>query len=341
MMTSDSDPTLERISLRIAIPEPAYERMLRRRDRKHLNQRFAAGSVGMVFLLAAVWIVTTMGLFDRTQTPVVPGGAGTGPAVTGPAVTGPAVTGPAVTGPAVTGPAVTGPAVTGPAVTSASEWDGHGLPPEGTALSTPAEGQRIAREDYEMCPGGCSKWYHTYLIVYADGRVLWWNDLRVPGGGDYVQERRLTPEGVDLVRSGVDPDDLPNSAWEDASSRPYAPRRYSVCFWANGVRDPSANPMLPAVDLLPPPAKALLDGVDPDPLHPGCLVVSTSEARALYDILSGEDLEAASDVSGGMTPGDTVGSWLLRGAEGTLGQQVGIYLRPLWPDGDWHQQCCA
>jgi hypothetical protein len=317
-------------------PEPGLtERIYHRRDRKRRNQRIAAGVVGIAVFVAAVWIVTSIGSLDRSQTSVVPGGDVTGPAETGPAETGP-----------------TAPTVASP------EWDGFGLPPEGTALSSPVEGQPILEQSYGgevrlgertvLCPYGCRKWYHTFRIVYADGRMLWWNNLRGPGssgpgGGDYVLERRLTPEGVDLVRSGADPHDLPDSAWADPVARPYAPPRYSVCFWANGVRDQSAAPLLPAVDLLPAPAKAVLRGNDPDPLYPGCLVVSTKEARAFSDVLSEEGLEAppAPVAGGGVTPGDTVDSWLLRGAEPTLAEQVGIYLHPLWPDGDWHHLCCA
>ena len=255
-----------------------------------------------------------------------------------------------VAGPIVVGtePTQTGPVETGPTGASPDEWDGLGIPPEGTALSAPVKGQPIGRASD----------YNSYLVVYADGRVLWWNDLRGdgggdgPGGGDYVLERRLTPEGVDLVRSGaITAADLappsvlsgvPESAWADADARPYAPPRYSVCFWANGVDGDPFRPglMLPAVELLPAPAKALLSGDDPDPLHPGCLIVSTEDARAFYEILSGVGLNPASDL-GGVTPGATVGAWLLRGSEDTLGTQVGIYLRPLWPDGEWHEQSLA
>jgi hypothetical protein len=317
--------SVERAAERFKAPDGALERLIRRRDRKRRNQRIAAGVVGIAVFVAALWVVTTGLPFDRSQTEVVPGGAGTGPAQTGP-----------------TGASPDG-------------WDGHGLPPEGTALSTPVEGQPILVQDYGgeellgekivKCPTGCPEWYHTYLVVYADGRVLWWNGLRP--GGEYVLERRLTPEGVDLVRSGVEPGidggDLPASAWADAEARPYAPPRYSVCFWANGLRDQSAAPLFPAVDLLPAPAKALLSENDRDPLHPGCLVVGTSEARAFDGILSEEGLEAppAPVAGGGVTPGDTVDSWLLPGAESILGEQVGIYLHPLWPDGDWHHACCA
>jgi len=91
-MTPSSNETLERVARRIPILEPACERMLRRRDRKRRNQRIAAGVVGIAIFVAAVWIVTSVGSFDRTQTLAVPGGAETGPAETGPAETGPAET---------------------------------------------------------------------------------------------------------------------------------------------------------------------------------------------------------------------------------------------------------
>ena len=42
----------------------------------------AAGVVGIAVFVAAVWIVTSVGSFDRTQTPAVPGPAQTGPAET-------------------------------------------------------------------------------------------------------------------------------------------------------------------------------------------------------------------------------------------------------------------
>jgi hypothetical protein len=51
----------------------------RRRDRKRRNQRIAAGVVGITILVAALWIVTSGGAFDRS-TPAVPGGSETGPA---------------------------------------------------------------------------------------------------------------------------------------------------------------------------------------------------------------------------------------------------------------------
>jgi hypothetical protein len=68
-MTPSSNDTLERIARRIPIPEPAYERMLRRRDRTRRNQRSTAGVVGIAVFVAAVWIVTSGRPTDRTQRP--------------------------------------------------------------------------------------------------------------------------------------------------------------------------------------------------------------------------------------------------------------------------------
>jgi hypothetical protein len=299
---SDPRSLLGRESQRFIQQDGAFERLIRRRDRKRRNQRIAAGVVGIAVFVAAVWIVTSGLSFDRMETPAVPGGAGTGPAVTGPAETRPNEASP-------------------------GEWDGYGLPPEGTALSTPVEGHPILVQDYEgeellgekivRCPTGCRRWYHTHLVVFADGRVLWWNGLRP--GGDYVLERRLTPEGVDLVRSGVEPGvnggDLPDSAWADARARPYAPPRYSVCFVISrpdGEYVPSATDVVRAMDLLPAAANALLRGNDPDPLHPGCVVVSTPDTRAFSGILSEEGLETGVDgVAEEGTIGVTPGRWVV------------------------------
>ena len=63
-MTSRSNRTLERIARRVAVPEPAYERMLRRRDHNRRSQRIGAGAVGITVFAAMVWIVATSVPFD-------------------------------------------------------------------------------------------------------------------------------------------------------------------------------------------------------------------------------------------------------------------------------------
>jgi hypothetical protein len=55
-------------------PEPAFERLRHRRDRKRRNQRIKAGVVGIAVFVAAVWIVTSVSSLDRSETTVVPAG---------------------------------------------------------------------------------------------------------------------------------------------------------------------------------------------------------------------------------------------------------------------------
>jgi dipeptidyl aminopeptidase/acylaminoacyl peptidase len=69
--------------------------MLRRGERKRRSQRIAAGVVGIAVFVAAVWIVTTGGPFDPTQTPGAPGPTGPDePTTTVPTVSPPITTAP-------------------------------------------------------------------------------------------------------------------------------------------------------------------------------------------------------------------------------------------------------
>jgi Tol biopolymer transport system component len=72
-MSRDRFDVLERFAPLFEAPEPSFGGFLRRRDRKRRNQRISAGVVGIAVFVAAVWIATTGGPFDRTQTPAVPG----------------------------------------------------------------------------------------------------------------------------------------------------------------------------------------------------------------------------------------------------------------------------
>ncbi len=63
--------SIERAAARFKVPDGALERLIRRRDRKRRNQRIAAGAVGIAVFVAAVWIVTTGGSFNRTQQPAI------------------------------------------------------------------------------------------------------------------------------------------------------------------------------------------------------------------------------------------------------------------------------
>lgn len=279
-MTPSSNQTLEDIAHRILVPEDVYERVLVLRDRKRRKQRIAAGVVGLALFAAAIWVVTSVGSFDRTQTQVGPAGSGT-------------------SGPTVTRPAETGPVETGQ---NDAGWDGVGIPPEGTPTSTPVKGKLIA--DY-------SEWRVGFVFVYADGRVISDPSWVLYGDGHTIVERHLTPEGVELVRSGaVKASDLlsrygpvPADAWEDAEGRPYAPARYAVCFWQDSG---DANPGTvnggyehpPTVlRFLPERAREILTGKEhtygsgEDPRE--CSEVTTDEIRDLSGIFYGLRIEDA------------------------------------------------
>ena len=183
-------------------------------------------------------------------------------------------------------------------------WDGVGIPPEGSVPSTPVEGELIA--DYAELHVGS-------VFVYADGRVI--SD---PFGSGVVDEQRLTPEGIDLVRSGAVPprmllppnswSDLPASAWADHETTPFVPSRYAVCFYQeSGDASPgtvNGGYEYPSTILRFFPARArdiLSDKAHSyqrsgDVFGPGsveCSEVTTDEARELDATLTGLRVEDA------------------------------------------------
>jgi Tol biopolymer transport system component len=83
-MMSDLRTILERGVGGATPPPDGFERMLRRRDHKRRNKRITAGVVGIAVFVGAVWIVTSVGSLDRSETSVVPGGDVTGPGGTAP-----------------------------------------------------------------------------------------------------------------------------------------------------------------------------------------------------------------------------------------------------------------
>ena len=166
---SDLRTIMERGVGGAAPPPDGFERMLRRRDRNQRNQRITAGLVGIAVFVAAVWIVTTSGPFDRALTP---GGGGT----------------------------ATGPTVTEPTI--APEAAGIvGLPTPGAAPSTPEHGRLVL-----YLEGGVGPW--TALWVYADGRLIWGDVGNLPAdaptvGATGFVEQHLTPAGVGFLQTQV------------------------------------------------------------------------------------------------------------------------------------------
>jgi hypothetical protein len=294
---SDLRTILERGVGAASPPPNGFERMLRRRDRKHRNQRIAAGVVGIAVFVAALLVVASGGPFDRTQAP-----AGEG----------------ATTGP--TGSTAAPPHPVGVGLL--------GLPPEGATPSAPERGKLVLAFTFGHTGGDPGRFG---LHVYADGRVIWQRlGDRIGGGNDFstgLIEQRLTPEGVDLVlaevlstglfdrdrdlglaprihyggvevrdgdrvvhltwgdagfEKGSDPMEttptpervralerldvrledlsswLPASAWEDPAFKAYVPSMYQVCY--NGQDEPLERSRI--LDLLPAPAADVLRSLD-------------------------------------------------------------------------------
>jgi len=287
--------------------------MLQRRDRKRRNQRIGAGVLGIAVFVAAIWIVTSGGAFDRTETPADPGGSETGPTETGPSV--------------------------------APDPDGeglNGLPPEGATPSMPESGELVVELSSGTIPGGS----HDRVWVYADGRVISrvYDYTLEPYSG--LVEQRLTPEGVEFLRSNVlstglfehdldlvrepmccleirvrdgdrlvrvtlgpdyalsdreapeatpeqaealesleallsRPESWPSSVWTDQQIRAYVPTSYSFCSrWAEPSR---------VLALLPEEAGDLLGAGYLNSEQPvDCAQLTTKEARALAGILMAE-----------------------------------------------------
>jgi hypothetical protein len=79
---SDLKELLNREAGLVDAAPDALEVVLRRRDRKRRNQQIVAGVVGIAVFVAAIWIVTSVGALDRSETSVVPGGDANGPDAT-------------------------------------------------------------------------------------------------------------------------------------------------------------------------------------------------------------------------------------------------------------------
>jgi hypothetical protein len=173
---TDYTSVLERAGSNAPPSDLQLERVLHRRDRKRRNQRITAGVVGIAVFVAAIWIVTSVGSLDRSQTSVVPGGDVTGPAETGRTALEPVVPPP-------------------------------GIPPHGATPSFPETGKLILSVSLFSFNVPPAPEELTHMYVYADGRLIWSRDSDLLESTDAYNtglvEERLTPEGAELMRSEV------------------------------------------------------------------------------------------------------------------------------------------
>jgi hypothetical protein len=318
---TDYRTVLERDLARVGPAPFGFDDVARRRDRKRRNKRIAAGVVGIAVFVAAVWIVTSGLSFDRTQTPVAPGGAQTGPSF----------------------------------APNPDAESSNALPPEGARPSTPesgelvlqlgsnvwvyADGRLISRLYDQDALGPYSGLVEQHLtpegVEFLRSNVLstglFDRDLKfLRGGGSFsIQVRdgdrlvfvylgplRTAWPGLDSVEATpqqataleslyallTDPTSWPAGVWADQQIRAYVPTSYSVCFRArpSGYRPPGSG--FPHVEpsrvltLLPEPARDLLgagymktDGRSQrSPVD--CSQMTTDEARALAGILDAAGL---------------------------------------------------
>src|SRR5215211_4532921 len=132
-----------------------------------------------------------------------------------------------------------------------------GLPPRGAEPSTPRRGELLAFW-WGSVPGD---WGKSRFWVFADGRLISLREADIPEGANSSStgflEQRITPEGVELLRSAVvgsDPprvtwdvmSELPRRAWADRTIRAYVPSRFAVCDDASTRGFERAWSLLPA-----------------------------------------------------------------------------------------------
>ena len=147
-------------------PEIPFERFVRRRDRKRRNQRIAAAVVGISIFMAAVAIVASEAGSDRTRTPVAP------------------------------------PTYVAPEPPLVPRIGLVGLAPKGMSPSPPLSGELVVSFFFAHTMGDPGR-FHVY--VYEDGRMIWQRlgDSSLGTSSTGLIEQRLTPEGVEAMRSEV------------------------------------------------------------------------------------------------------------------------------------------
>jgi hypothetical protein len=310
----DDQEIVQRAVRRLVPPEPALDRLIRRRDRKRRNDRIAGGIVGVAVVAAIVWAAATSGPVDLTLPP------GSSDA---------------------------------PEPTVAPDPGVPGFPPVGATPSAPEHAELVLQLETTATEGASSLW------VFDDGRLIWWDFPQgaTPQPSTGLAEQRLTPEGVEFLRSRIlvsglfdqdlellgddhapflsivvsngdrlievrwawhgallhpataqaatdeqaraleelrallsSPTTWPAGVWENQKIQPFVPFTYGICL--RGVErtvEPSR-----ILSLLPDRAQTLLAGaerMDGSGGHPECYRVSTSDARRLVKILEGAGTE--------------------------------------------------
>ena len=163
-------------------------------------------------------------------------------------------------------------------------------------------------------------------------------------------EQRLTPEGVELVRthqliSEKDPlrlpEWLPASAWDDQTIRAYIPVGYAACLYVVDTGQPVIpDPPVEQLALLPAPARDLLRDRQtvryldvPAEGRPDCLALTTQDARLLDAALRDAGFEQDEQRNASVVNYHV-------DYPGLDGSQLHIAFEPVFPDGTvWCSDC--
>lgn len=167
----DEHELLRRAVDRLAPPEPAFDRLLRRRDRLRRNER-AAALAGIAVFAVTAWVVGNSEP-RRTVQPAVPR------------------------------PTMVQVPEPVPEATYPGPVGLTGLPSPGSTPSSPIRGRLVLSFGFAHTAGDPGNFR---LNLYEDGRLIW-NRLGDPDTRDAQPtgwiEQRLTAAGVDLIRSEV------------------------------------------------------------------------------------------------------------------------------------------
>ena len=323
----DERDIVRRAVERLTPPGPPFERLLRRRDRKRRNQRITAGVVGVAIFVAAVWIVTTGGPFDRSQ-----------PATTGPAIPSERV---GFVGLPPEGATPSTPesgelvlSLSGRSTTDTGHlfqawvyadgrlvWDKEGDFPYGANETTTGYlEQRLTPEGIErMRSEIVSTGLFDHDLSLLSGQVrendagtqqpvdVIWGGVRVRNGDRLVRVdwsnpelyprdpgTLATPEQASALQRLdallTHPDSwLPASAWEDREIRAYVPSRFAVCYEA-AERGIGPSQIL---SVLPPSAEDLLraTAIEGPQRMTYCSDVTVEQARTLAETFDAAGLE--------------------------------------------------
>jgi hypothetical protein len=341
------------------MPEPSWDRLVDRRDRKRRDQRIAAGVVGIAVFLAAIWIFASSP-FDRSATPAV-----TGP--TGPERVGFIGLPPEGATPSAPEQGELVLSLRGRSTTIDAglfrAWvfaDGRLIWDEEDDLPYGANDRTTGLLEQHLTPEGVellrSELVSTGLFEQdlallsrrgvvlgmaevRDGdrvvRVDWSNPDLYPVDRDFLPDDRATLATAEQA-SALERLDallthpaswLPERAWEVSDVRAYVPSSFAVCSSAEDGRIQPSR----VLEVLPAPAQDLLRANRTE--DPSCSEVTTDEARSLVRIL---------DVAG--VDRDQRESWIRLSyafepsvplIPGPIENRVHIFFEPYLPHGEF------